>query len=407
MAANGGGGPLAGIRVADFTWAWAGPHGTLLLALLGAEVIKIESGTRLDHSRIRSLMAGTQQGGPDDSPIFNDLNLNKLSLTLDLRKEESRAIVRRLVAQSDVVTQNMRPGVLDRLGLGYEDLRAIKPDVVMLSSSAVGATGPERSYAGYAPTFASLSGVAHLTGYPDRPPVPLSGSVDLRVGTAAAFAVMAALYRRDRTGEGQHIDLSSTEVMSAMMGEVFLDHSMNGRVQERMGNRDAALAPHGCYRCRGDDAWVSIVVGREEEWLALRQSIGDPALDDEAFAGPLERWENQDRLDEIIERWTRERAAEEVEATLQSARVAALRVNNGMTIASDPHVRARGVLERVTHPRVGERLVVGAPWRFSEEGVGVRRPAPLLGEHNRFVLGEILGMPDDEIDRLTEAGVLR
>ena len=178
--AHGSQGPLSGIRVTDFTWAWAGPQGTLLLGMLGAEVIKIESHARLDHARVHSLTAGAVRGDADESPLFNDLNLGKLSITLDLRKEEARDIARRLVAKSDVVTQNMRPGVLDRLGLGYEDLRTVKPDIIMLSSSAVGATGPEGSYAGYAPTFACMSGAVEITGYPDEPPSPLSGAVDLR-----------------------------------------------------------------------------------------------------------------------------------------------------------------------------------------------------------------------------------
>jgi benzylsuccinate CoA-transferase BbsF subunit len=405
VAAPGKRPPLDGIRVTDFTWAWAGPHGTLLLSMLGAEVIKIESRARLDHSRMRSLMSGTIKGGPDDSPLFNDLNLNKLSLTLDLRKEEARAIVRRLAAESDVAVQNMRPGVLDRLGLGYEDLRAVKPDIIMLSSSAVGAVGPESTYAGYAPTFASMSGAAHMTGYPDGPPIPLSGSVDLRVGTAAAFAVLAALYHRQRTGEGQNIDLSSTEVMSSMVGEAFLEYGMTGRIQPRMGNRDSVMAPHNCYRCETGE-WVSIAVGSQEEWAALKRLIADPDLDGEAFAGPLERWRNQKPLDEIVERWTRQRSPAQLVEMLQGAGVRAMRVHSGDTIASDPHVAARGAVLTVDHPSVGERRVVGPPWRFGEDGVGVRRAAPLLGEHNRYVLGEILGMPDDEIERLTEAGVL-
>lgn len=399
-------GPLAGIRVTDFTWAWAGPHGTLLLAMLGAEVVKIESRTRLDHSRIRSLMAGAMHGGPDESPLFNDLNLNKLSLTLDLRKEESREIARRLVAVSDVVVQNMRPGVLDRLELGYEDLRQVKPDIIMLSSSAVGAEGPERSYAGYAPTFASLSGFAHLTGYPDQPPVPLSGSVDLRVGTASAFAVLAALHHRGRTGEGQNIDLSSTEVMSSMMGEAFLEYGMTGRIPQRMGNRDASMAPHGCYPCAGGRAWVSIAVESEVEWGALKAAIGDPALDDADFAGPLERWDHQDRLDEIVARWTRDRGPYEIAQTLQHAGVAAMPVYSGAEIARDPHVVERGILDQVDHPVIGQKTVVGAPWRFETDPLGPLRAAPCIGQHNEYVLREILGLPTEEIERLSEAGVL-
>jgi benzylsuccinate CoA-transferase BbsF subunit len=400
------GGPLAGVRVTDFTWAWAGPHGTLLLGILGAEVIKIESSTRLDHSRIRSLAAGAMKTGPDESPVFNDLNLNKLSITLNLRKDEARDIVHRLVGVSDVVVQNMRPGVLDRLGLGYEDLRTAKPDIIMLSSSVAGATGPEKSYVGYAPNFAALSGSAYVSGYPDLPPMPLSGSVDLRVGTACALAVVAALHHRQRTGQGQNIDVSSTEVMSSMMGEAFLEYGLCGRVPERMGNRDPIMAPHNCYRCREELEWVSIAVATEEEWSALKTIVGDPALDDDAFAGSLERWQNQERLDEIIERWTRERGPYEVVATLQRAGVAAMPVYTGAAIGKDPHVRERGILKTVEHSVVGKKTVVGAPWRFQSDGVGVRRPGPLLGADNRYVLGELLGFSDEEIDRLTEQGVL-
>ena len=370
-------------------------------------MIKIESRTRLDHSRVRSLMGGATQGGPDASPLFNDLNLNKCSLTLNLREEGSREIVRKLVAKSDAVLQNMRPGVLDRLGIGYDDLRAVKPDIIMLSSSAVGATGPERTYAGYAPTFASLSGMAHITGHPDLPPLPLSGSVDLRVGTAAAFATLAALYHRERTGEGQHIDLSSTEVMSSMMGEVFLGYEMNGQIPERMGNRDTTMAPHNCYRWRDEGRWVTIAVGSEEEWDALKRVLGDPALDEEGFADPASRWCNQARLDPIIERWTMEREVAEVVKTLQDAGVAALPVNSGAQISHDPHVQERDILETIVHPVLGERQVVGPPWTFSNASVGVRRPAPLLGEHNRYVLADILGMSQPEIDQLETDGVLQ
>jgi benzylsuccinate CoA-transferase BbsF subunit len=396
--------PLSGIRVTDFTWAWAGPQGTLLLGMLGAEVIKIESHARLDHARVHSLTAGAVRGDLDESPLFNDLNLGKLSITLDLRKEEARDVVRCLVAKSDVVSQNMRPGVLDRLGLGYEDLRKVKPDIIMLSSSAVGATGPEGSYAGYAPTFACMSGAVDLTGYPDQPPSPLSGAVDLRVGTTAAFAVLAALHHRQRSGEGQHIDLSSTEVMSSMIGEAFLEYASCGRLPQRDGNRDRTMAPHNCYRCKGEEQWLTIAVGTEAEWSALRSVIADPELGDEAFAGPLERWQNQERLDAIVERWTREREPREAMEILQRAGVPAMVLQTGISIGKDPHVRERGVFETVVHPRIGEKAVVRPPWRL--EGVRVRRAAPLIGEHTEYVLREILGLSRQEIDRLAEAGAL-
>jgi benzylsuccinate CoA-transferase BbsF subunit len=399
-------GPLAGVRVVDMTWAWAGPHGTQLLAWLGAEVIKVETHTRLDHSRLRSLMGGAMQNGPDHSALFNDLNTNKLSVTLDLRREEGRDLLRRLVATSDVLAQNMRPGVMERLGLGYEELCRVKPDLIMLSSSAVGATGPERGYAGYAPTFSALAGIADLTGYPDEPPMPLSGSVDLRVGTAGALAVLAALYRRGLTGQGEHIDLSSTEVMSAMIGEAFLELSMTGRVPGRSGNRHDVMAPHGCYACAGEGQWVSIAVGSDAEWAALERLLADPDLADERFAGPAERWQNQDALDAIVERWTRARSVGDAVASLQGAGVPAMRVHVDDSIASDPHVLARGFIQEIDHPVLGRRRLVGVPWRFESGGVGIHAPAPLIGQHNHYVLGDILGLSSEEIERLVADGVV-
>ncbi len=397
-------GPLSGIRVADLTWAWAGPHGSLLLAMLGAEVIKVESRARLDHSRVHSLTGGSVRGGIDESPIFHHLNLGKRSVTLDLRKDRARDLVRRLVAESDVVVQNMRPGVLDRLGLGYEDLRKVKSDLVMLSSSAVGATGPERAYAGYAPTFTCLSGMADISGHPDEPPLALSGSVDLRVGTASAFAVLAALIHRRRTGEGQHIDLSSTEVMSSMMGEAFVGYSLTGRVPERVGNRDEKMAPHGCYRCRGEGEWITIAVAEDREWESFKSLVADPALTREDFATGATRLRHQDALDEIIGRWTCKREPHETVEALQRAGIAAAVMQSGQSLSRDPHLRERGVFETVDHPLLGETRVVGPPWRM--DGAHTPGPAPLLGQHNQYVLHEILGLEPQEIEALVDEGVV-
>ena len=409
-------GPLAGIRVLDFTWAWAGPHGTLLLALLGAEVIKVESRRRLDHTRVRSLMAGPVLASPDHSVIFADLNVDKLSVSLDLKQPRAVEIARRIAGVCDVVTENMRPGTLERLGLGYEDLRAVKPDIIMVSSSAVGATEPERSYVGYAPTFAALGGLSSITGFPDGVPSPLSGAVDLRVGTTCAVAVLAALYHRHRTGEGQYVDVSSTEVVSALIGHVFMEYVMNGRVPTRDGNRDLAMAPHNCYRCQSGEGgslsderghWVSIAVGSDEEWRALCRVLGERALeDDPRFADVVSRWRHREEIDDIISAWTRERTAEEAAETLQSAGVAAMPVLDGAALARDAHLRERGVLEKVEHPVLGSRLMLGPPWRLSDTPAAIHRPSPCLGEHNSYVLGELLGMPDGEIDELVREGVV-
>ncbi|MGQ9573329.1 MAG: CaiB/BaiF CoA transferase family protein [Dehalococcoidia bacterium] len=399
-------GPLQGVRILDFTWAWAGPHGTLLLAMLGAEVIKVESHRRLDHTRLRSLMAGPTLTTPDHSVIFNDLNVGKLSINLNLSQPKAVEIAKRIVQISDVVTQNMRPGVLDRLGLGYENLKAVKPDIIMLSSSAVGAIGPERNYTGYAPTFAAMGGHAYISGYPDGPPMPLSGAVDLRVGTTAAFAILAALYYRQRTGKGQNIDLSSSEAVSALIGHTFMDYTMNGRLPIRQGNRDQSVAPHNCYPCLGEDKWVTIVVASDEEWAALRRVIGDPRLEDDKFADGYRRWQNQEALDPIISEWTASRTPEQVTQALQEAGVAALPVHDGPSLVRDPQLRERGVLETIRHPAIGDRLTVTPPWKFSRTPAEVRSPAPLLGQHNQYVLGELLGMPSQEIETLVAEEVV-
>jgi len=399
-------GPLEGVRILDFTWAWAGPHATLLLAFLGAEVIKVESRHRLDHTRLRSLVAGPTMTDPDHSVIFNDLNVGKLSLTLNLSQPKAVEIAKRIARISDVVTQNMRPGVMERLGLGYDDLKAVKPDIIMLSSSAVGATGPERTYTGYAPTFAAMSGLAYITGHPDGPPMPLSGAVDLRVGTTSAFAILAALYYRARTGKGQHIDLSSTEAVSTLIGHTFMDYTMNGRVQTRAGNRDHMMAPHNCYPCLGEDKWVTIAVACEEEWDALRQVVGDGRLEDGRFADAPSRWQNQEALDQLIGEWTASHSQEEVTEALQKAGVAAMPLLDGPALVQDAHLRERGVLEPLQHPTIGERLTVSPPWKLSRTPAQIRRPGPLLGEHNQYVLGELLGMSGDEIERLVAEEVV-
>jgi benzylsuccinate CoA-transferase BbsF subunit len=399
--------PLDGIRIVDFTWAWAGPYATLLLSLLGAEVIKVESRKRLDHTRLRSLMTGPTMGGPDKSTVFNDINLNKLSLTLDLTKPRAIEIIKELVKKADVVIQNMRPGVMDRLGLGYEALREVKPDIIMLSSSALGATGPERTYVGYAPTFAAMSGMAYITGYADKEPSTLSGAIDTRVGTTSAFAILSALIYRQRTGKGQNIDLSSSEAISCLMGEAFLDYAMNRRVKERDGNNDDVMAPHGCYPCQGEGRWVTIAVSTEDEWQSFCKAIGSPDwCRDVRFADAASRRQNREELNRLISGWTVQHTDYEVTEILQGANLAAIPTLSGDMVSRDPHIRERNLFIEIEHPELGKRLVVGPPWRLSGTPVKVRRPAPLLGEHNQYVLGELLGMPQSEIDQLIEEQVV-
>ena len=398
--------PLEGVRIADFTWAWAGPYATELLAFLGAEVIKIESSHRPDHARIRSLTLGLSTKGLDKSPVFNDLNLNKKSLALDLRKPEAIDIAKKLVAVSDVVIENFRPGIMDKLGLGYDVIKAIKPDIVMLSSSALGSEGPESSYTGFAPTFSALGGAAHLTGYPDKRPVPLMGSSDLRSASTSAFAVLVALYHKACTGEGQYIDLSSTETVAINFSDSLMDYIMNGRVAVRKGNRDDILAPHNVYPCK-NDRWISIVIATEDEWRLFCEALGNPSWTrDERFSDAYGRWCNQEDLDRLIGEWTINYTHYEAMELLQKAGVAAVAALQGVELYSDPHLKERNVSTHVVHPNVGRRVALSPPWKFSATPARVNHCGPLLGEHTEYVLGELLGMSKEEIATLRKDGVL-
>ncbi|MBI5949497.1 MAG: CoA transferase [Chloroflexi bacterium] len=397
---------LEGVRVVDFTWAWAGAYATFQLGLLGAEVIKVESLKRLDLSRTQSLTTGQRFAGYDSSTIFNDLNANKRSLQLDLSRPEAVAIAKRLVAESDVVAQNMRPGVMERLGLGYEDLRAVKPDIIMLSSSALGSTGPERTYSGYAPVFSALGGLAYITGQAGGPPVPLYGSVDLRSATMSAFAVMAALHQRDATGEGQHIDLSSVESVASLIGHVFAEYQLTGKMPRRRGNDDFHMAPHNTYPCAGGE-WVTIAVETDAEWQSFCAALGNPGWTNDArFAEARSRWRNRRTLDRHVEGWTRERGAAEITTLLQRAGVAALPGWGPEGLAHDAHLEARGFFQPVVHPVLGRREVVGAPWTLPGTPPAIERPAPLLGEHNGYVLADLLGMSPAEVASLQEQGIV-
>ncbi len=398
---------LEGVRVADFGWAWAGAYVGTLLAFMGAEVIKIESRKRIDYSRVRSISTGQWFYDLDRSTVFNTINLNKLGITLDLSRPKGVALAKLIVKVSDVVIQNMRPGAMERLGLGYDALREIKPDIIYLSSSARGSIGPESQYVGYAPNFAALGGISHITGYAGGAPARLHGEVDLLSATTSAFAILTALIYRTRTGKGQHIDLSSSEVISALLGEVLLDYTMNGNIRSRNGNSDDIMAPHNCYRCKGEDKWVSIAIGTDEEWKAFCQAIGNPQwTEDERFGDTFSRWRNKGELDRLIGEWTATRTHYEVMETLQKVGVAAMPSLSSQELFDNSHLKERGYWLEVDHPMIGRQVVAAPPWKLSATPAMVRHPSPLVGEHNHYVLGELLGMSPDEIAALIEEKVI-
>ena len=398
---------LDGVRIADFCWLWAGAYATGLLALLGAEVIKIESMARPDPSRKMTLTIGQAFEGVEHSPVFNSINLNKLSVRLNLKQPEAVVLAKKIVQISDVASENMRPGAMDSIGLGYDVLKEVKPDIIMLSSSAFGAEGPLRRYGGYAPSFACYSGLAHLTGYSDGPPNPMTGSTDLMSATTSAFAIMAALNHRQHTGQGQHIDMASVESLAVFTGDALMEYIMNGRVQSRNGNHDRIMAPHNCYRCRGDDKWVSIAVATDEEWQAFCNAAGHPEwASDERFADTYSRWKNERELNDLIGEWTVNYTHYEVTEILQKAGVAAIPSFSNEEIFSDPHFKARELAVEVEHPSMGKQVVLGPPWRLSETPARVTKSAPTIGENNEHVFGEILGMSGKEIARLIEEEII-
>lgn len=398
---------LKGIRIADFSGVWAGPYATSLLSYMGAEVIKIESRGRVDQTRKGSIMNGDNFNGYDSSPTFNNANLNKQSISIDITKPEGAEIARKLAAQCDIVVANMRPGKMAKLGLGYEDFKKEREDIIVLESSGFGATGPYKGFAGFAPIFASFGGLAYLTGYEDGAPNVMSGVQDMRAATTSAFVLIAALIHRQKTGEGQYIDLSSSECLSTLVGPELMDYTMNGRSPFRHGNEDAIMAPHNCYRCKGEDKWVSIAVATDAEWQALKGVMGNPGwAADERYDTVFGRWQNRKELDLHMSEWTETKTAYEIMEALQNAGVAAMPSFSAEEILNDPHTKARELFTTVDHPALGEQHVMKPAWRFSRTPARIRKPGPLLGEDNVDVCTRLLGMTENEIRKLEEAGIL-
>ena len=395
-------GPLAGIRVADFSVHAAGPFAGLMLAEMGAQVIKIESSARLDITRRPHAMYGK----PPSS--FEQINANKMSVCLNLKEPRAIELALELVSISELVLENFRPGVLRRLGLGYEAMREVRPDTILVSLSSNGQTGPESNYAGYAPMFSALGGLGHLTGYPDGPPVELRHAMDHTGGMMAAFAAVAALSARQRTGLGQHVDVSVRDLASSFIGAELLDVAMNSREPHRMGNRDESAAPQGVYRCLADDEWVSISVASEVEWTSFIVALGSPVwASGDKFGDAFRRWRRRDELDALISEWTSQRTAEEITTTLQADGVAAFPSLSPEAMMRDAHLQAREAFPLVCNDATGEQQrAVTPPWRFSRTPSSISQWTPDLGQHNIDVFSGILGLSEDEVRQLEEARVI-
>lgn len=394
--------PLAGIRIADFTVHNAGPFCTHLLSQLGAECIKVESAVRPDIFRKPHPVYGRM--GP---ATFDQVASNKLSIRINLKHRKGVALAKRLVAISDVAAESFRPGVLGRLGLDFEALRAVKEDIILLSVSSSGQSGPDSHFAGYAPLFGAWGGIGAMTGYADGPPVEMRHVMDHTVGLNAAVAVLAALHRRQATGQGGLVDVAAREVAASLIGEALL-LAAAGAEPARMGNDHSRMAPHGVYPAKGEDTWISIAVGQDAEWRALTAAMGAPQLaSDPRFASAADRHANRTEIDRIVAAWSVNVPADTAAAALQAVGVAAHASWTAREIVADRHLRARRAIVDVKEPDGKDRAAVGVPMRLSKgDEIGIARGTPQLGEHEDYVYGDLLGMTQAERQALQDEEVI-
>jgi crotonobetainyl-CoA:carnitine CoA-transferase CaiB-like acyl-CoA transferase len=401
--------PLDGTRVVDFTNAVAGPVASSLLAVLGAEVIKIEApnGRPRQAAGVAPRADGSEERPWDRILLFNANNHGKRSLVLDVTTAEGRGVFLDLVKQSDVVVQNFAPRVLPNLGLDYETLARANPSLVLVSMPAFGLSGPYRDRGSYGPGIDALSGLSHLTGYEDGPPMkPGNFFCDQNAAVLAAFATVCALRHRDRTGEGQHVELAMIEGEFQVVADAYMDVWMNGRERLRAGNDHPWMAPHDTFPCGGEDAWVAIAVEDDEQFAALCRTIGRPDLAaDSRFAERASRHANRRALDEPISGWTRTRTHYEAQAELQGAGVPAGAVVNAVELLADRHVIARNGFEYVETDGVGPTPYPRPAFTLSRTPVPLERPPSRFGDANQHVLGELLGMDRATIEALYEARV--
>ncbi len=410
----------------DLTVVWAGPHATQLLADWGAEVVRVEStqviqpNTRGRLVNVPRDLAGRNSGWsnayPDGEPgerhwnrfaIFQSHARNKLSMTVDLRRPEGVEIFHRLLQVSDVFIENNVPETIEKLGLTYQELIKERPDLIMLRMPAYGLDGPYKNYRSFGTQLECTAGHTWLRGYADMDPSHLDDVYmgDAAGGVSGAFAVMLALRHRRRTGKGQLIELPQAENFLPYLGETILDYTMNGRIQGPLGNRHRFMAPHGVYRCQGEDRWVTIAVGSDEEWRGLCRAMGDPEWCHESrFATGLGRWKQQELLDGYIASWTGERSGEETMGVLQAHGVAAGAVLDDRDIYQDPHMQAQEYFQELVHEDAGTHSYPGLMWTAKNTPNRLRTPPCRLGEHNEYVYKKLLAVSGEDYTELERAG---
>ena len=409
--------PLEGINVLDLTEVWAGPMGTSLLGDLGARVIKVESFPRTSITRTRGGMAtrGYTNNDPlgprpwDRQAIHNCANRNKYGVTLNLAHPLGLEIFMKLVRNTDVLTESYSPGTLEKLGIHFEAVKEIRPDIIMASLGGWGVEGPYKRYVSLGSSLDAFSGHHAMRGYrdTDTSDTPIVQHTDAVGSVTLAFAILIALHHRYRTREGQWIDISQAESFINHLSRPMMDYAMNGRQPPRLGNRDDFMAPHGCYRCLGQDNWLVITVCSDDEWEALCHAMGDPEWTKrEEFSDPLGRYAYQDEMDTFIQEWTIQKDKREAMQLLQQAGVPAEAVLSDADLYADPHLEARGFFERVAHPFIGEYRYPGYLWKFSKMYEPFRIPPNGYGEHNDYVYGTLLGMSEEDIRDLEAQGII-
>jgi crotonobetainyl-CoA:carnitine CoA-transferase CaiB-like acyl-CoA transferase len=394
------------LRVLDISMGWAGPLVGQMFAEMGADVIKVEDTHHFDWWRGSLSMAPPEMQPIERASVFNTANRGKRGVTLDLASARGIEILKRLIEVSDILVENFSPGVMDRLGLGYEAVRAINPRLIMISMPSFGSDGPECDARGYGNTVEAMAGVTGLTGYHDGAGqrYTLSNALGDPVGGLhGVFALIVALREREQTGRGQLIELAQVESLIPFVGEAILDFQSTGNVPAARGNRHREHAPHGIYKCAGDDNWIALACETDGQWRSLAHALG---IDDKRFATASERKANEDALDAEISRAIAPLNAEDCVARLRHAGVLAAPVNPASAVMADPQIQSREYFVAIDRAVVGTHLYPGAVARIPDTPLRSDAPAPLLGEHNRQVFAETLGMIDDEISELERIGVI-
>ena len=400
-------GVFQGVNVLELGAGAAGPVATRYLADHGASVIRIESSKRPDFLRTIALTPDSKFG-LDGAPLFVLMNANKLSVTINMSVPEGVEVAKRLIAWADVVSENFSPKAMTKWGLDYETLCAIKPGLVVISSCLFGQTGPQRMYPGFGGQGSAISGFNQLTGWPDREAVGPHGTItDSLSPRYVALSIAAALLQRKRTGKGQYIDVSQIETAVYSLSEMIVRYSARGEVLERRGNHCEYAAPHALYPCQGEDRWIAIAVFSEEEWRSLRAVMGEPGWAAEERFETLEaRLAHQQELDARIAAWTRNFEPKALMAQLQAAGVEAGVVQNYADLQDDPQLAHRGHFQELEHLHLGPVRLEQYGIRLSESPPKISSPGPNLGEHNDYILGELLGYSPEEIASMTEREII-